>query len=240
MGRRAAQDIQHEHPCSESAGTANDIPATQSARRRVQGQAAGAPLSYSATGRSLVAAGGGAGSSCRKTGASLRASSWRWEARSSGEGAAPVEYHPTRSRAGKVCLSARRNGGASRVARGWRAGGAGGGGQRGAGRGGSHWSSFLARKAASRRAGSPGTMLTSNELLMSTVRPACWPSRQPATRIGGAPGAALALDRVWWSLMLISTSCAAGTTARGGTEAGRGREAAGGGRGRRRSRTGWS
>lgn len=46
----------------------------------------------------------------------------------------------------------------------------------------------------------------SNELLMSTTRPACEPSRQPMT-IVPLPSAELTLMRVWWSLMLIRTSC---------------------------------
>ena len=66
----------------------------------------------------------------------------------------------------------------------------------------------------------PGASCISNELEMSTVRPDCWPSRQPITRtpppappplppaplvLGPAPPA-LARMRVWWSEMLIRTS----------------------------------
>jgi hypothetical protein len=56
--------------------------------------------------------------------------------------------------------------------------------------------------------------LTSKELLMSMVRPDCWPRRQPATRMGtmeeedevDAPEV-LARSLVLWSLMLMNTSC---------------------------------
>lgn len=55
--------------------------------------------------------------------------------------------------------------------------------------------------------------LTSKELLISTVRPDCWPRRQPTTRMGvmeeeevDAPEV-LARSLVLWSLMLMNTSC---------------------------------
>lgn len=55
--------------------------------------------------------------------------------------------------------------------------------------------------------------LTSKELLMSMVRPDCWPRRQPTTRMGAAEEEevdapeVLARSLVLWSLMLIKTSC---------------------------------
>ena len=73
-----------------------------------------------------------------------------------------------------------------------------------------HCPSFFVRNVSSSIALPPlaGSCLSSNELLTSTTRPACWPSKQPSTRTSFAWVPLVALMRVAWSLMLIRTSCA--------------------------------
>ena len=71
----------------------------------------------------------------------------------------------------------------------------------------SHCSIFLCRNSTS-TSSDPSVSRSSKELLMSTVRPACWPSRQPSMRRLDGPGPPLlALVRVQWSETLIRTSC---------------------------------
>lgn len=73
-----------------------------------------------------------------------------------------------------------------------------------------HCSNFLCRNPKSTWFASSGKVLfTSNELRMLTERPSCWPSRQPTTLAGADfwSEGAFSLVLVWWSLILISTSC---------------------------------
>ena len=70
-----------------------------------------------------------------------------------------------------------------------------------------HCSNFLCRKVKSSSEISSGNSPTSNELEMSTARPSCCPKRQPTTRAVSFWSGLFTLFLVWWSLMLINTSC---------------------------------